>query len=171
MCMTEVLTSSWYLVLKCGSKFGQPWITLSRHWLRGRMLQTIGLNMKTWSSCMYLKRTDNPLSISLLRHDFTNPTFTREHMQSPDFYTGGTKGWQERLEPLGTDPRTHCSCQVFIIHLWETGTLATRNGLSMREVPLAYFMSFYKNIFVRFWQHICWNCSRWGGVFLNLQRT
>ena len=100
------------------------------------------------------EKDSNQLSILFLIHDI-NPTFIREHMQSPDFYTGGTKGWQERLEPLGTDPGTHCSSQVSTIHLWETGTLATRNGLSMREVPLAYFMSFYKNIFVRFWPHIC----------------
>ena len=122
------------------------------------------------AACIWKGQYRNQLSILFLIHDI-NPTFIREHMLSLDFYTGGTKEWQERLEPLGTDPRTHCSCQVFIIHLWETGTLATRNGLSMREVPLAYFMSFYKNIFVRFWPHICWNCSRWGGVFLNLQRT
>ena len=100
------------------------------------------------------EKDSNQLSILFLIHDI-NPTFIREHMQSLDFYTGGTKDWQERLEPLGTDPGTHCSFQVSTIHLWETGTLATRNGLSMREVPLAYFMSFYKNIFVRFWPHIC----------------
>ena len=86
------------------------------------------------------EKDSNQLSILFLIHDI-NPTFIREHMQSLDFYTGGTKDWQERLEPLGTDPGTHCSSQVSTIHLWETGTLATRNGLSMREVPLAYFMS------------------------------